>query len=117
MPKVIKAPVKFLQKLETAVREGLSNAGIDKVEFISESIRNTKLNRVCVLADGFEYLRPSERQDLIWRIASQVLTREEQLRISMILTLTRDEMEGVEEVVPHGGRHPRRSSRVAHAHS
>ena len=50
--------------------------------------------RVTVVAPQFKALKHSERQSLVWRIAERVLSPNEQLRISMILTLTRDEAAG-----------------------
>jgi len=47
-----------------------------------------------VIAKKFKSMRPSERQDLVWRIADQVLVPDEQLLVSMILTLTPDELAG-----------------------
>ncbi|MBN1344832.1 MAG: hypothetical protein JXQ73_19215 [Phycisphaerae bacterium] len=47
-----------------------------------------------VTAKKFGQLRPSERQDLVWRIIKQHFSAEEQLLISMILTLTPDELQG-----------------------
>jgi len=96
MFKISKTSPKFLHKLETAIRSGLDHAGIASPRIISEPVRTTRLHRVCVLSDGFKNLRPSERQDLIWRITADALTKEEQMRISMILTLTPSEFEGAD---------------------
>jgi len=83
---------KFLKRLRDALVNDLRQAGIEDAKIKTEPVRTTKLHRVMVVAEQFKHLRPSERQDLIWRIASQVLTPEEQLRISMIVTVTPDEL-------------------------
>ncbi len=82
-----------LKKLVTALQLGLREAGI-RAEIETEPVQGTRLHRVYVVAPRFRSLRPSERQDLVWRIAQQVLTPEEQLRISMIMTVTRQELAG-----------------------
>jgi hypothetical protein len=80
-------------RLRRVLDEGLAIGGID-ARVSTESVRGTKLTRVLVTAPGFKSLRPSERQDLVWRIVGASFDREEQLRISMILTLTPDELAG-----------------------
>lgn len=79
--------------LTEALASGLKKAGID-AEVSSELVPHTKLRRFVVIAKNFKAMRPSERQDLVWRIANQVLVPDEQLLISMILTLTPDELAG-----------------------
>jgi hypothetical protein len=81
----------FASRLHDRLIEGLRIAGIEARVDI-ERIQGTKLHRVFVVADAFAKLRPSERQDLIWRIADQALTPEERLQISMIFTVTKDEL-------------------------
>jgi|GEM_PF-5619796 len=93
MFKVSRTSPKFLHKLETEILGELGKVGIS-ARIITEPVRSTKLHRVCVLSDKFKHMKPSERQDLIWRIAGNALSKEEQMRISMILTLTQDEFEG-----------------------
>ena len=91
MAKVIAKPSKgpgtFEKRLATALRDGLKAAGV-RAEVDSEPVRGTKLRRVYVTAKGFENLRASERQDLVWRIVGFSFPPEDQLKISMILTLT-----------------------------
>ena len=88
----MRTPV-HVTKLVEALQTGLKEAGIrTEVEF--EPVQGTRLYRVYVVAPKFKALKPSERQDLVWRIAQQVLTPEEQLRISMIMTVTRQELAG-----------------------
>jgi hypothetical protein len=77
----------FAQRVKTALNDGLKAVDI-KAKITTEPIPNTKLLRVSAVAEKFESLRPSERQDLVWRIVSKSLSDAEQLRISMILTLT-----------------------------
>jgi hypothetical protein len=83
----------FDTRLRKAILKGLGQAGIDaKVE--TEPVPTTKLHRVLITARQFKQLRPSERQDLVWRIVGASFAPDEQLRISMIITLTPDEFAG-----------------------
>jgi len=82
-----------VDELKDALVEGLESVGID-ADVSVEAIPTTRLYRVLVLASKFKALKHSERQNLVWRIAERALSEEEQLRISMILTLTRDEARG-----------------------
>ena len=89
----VKNPPAFLGRLNAALIKGLGAAGIAaKVD--TEPVPTTKLHRVMVLAPKFKVLKHTERQNLVWRIAEQTLSRDEQLKISMILTLTPAETEG-----------------------
>ena len=83
---------KFLKRLRDALITDLKQAGIENAKIKTEPVRTTKLHRVMVVSEQFKHLRPTERQDLIWRIAGQALTPEEQLRISMIVTVTPEEL-------------------------
>lgn len=85
----------FVVELKKALRDDLQAAGI-VAKISSEAIPATKLHRFMVLADNFKKLSHSERQDLVWRIAKKTLTPEEELLVSMILTLTPEEASGVE---------------------
>ncbi len=91
MAKVKSKRQSFPKRIERSISEGLATAGID-AEVETERVRGTRLHRVLTVARQFEHLRPSERQDLVWRIIKQHFSPEEQLRISMILTLTPDEL-------------------------
>lgn len=91
MAKLKNAP-SFLGRLESALVDGLDANGI-RAEVSAEPIRTTRLYRVAVLAPKFKVLKHSERQDLVWRIAERALSPDEMMRISMILTLTPDEVE------------------------
>jgi hypothetical protein len=77
--------------LADVLKEDLEKVGIEcEVEY--ESLRPTKLFRLYVISDDFEHLRYSERQLLVWRIAEGTLNSDQLRRISLILTLTEDEM-------------------------
>jgi hypothetical protein len=89
----LKAAPEFVDELKDALVEGLDAVGID-AEVSVQAVPTTRLYRVLVLAPKFKALKHSERQNLAWRIAERVLSPDEQLRISMILTLTRDEARG-----------------------
>jgi hypothetical protein len=85
----------FLRRLRSVLVTNLAKAGIKVEDFSTEPIRGTKLNRVLLVADAFDNMGPSERQDLIWRIVGQHFTSDEQLRISMIMALGSKETVGV----------------------
>jgi hypothetical protein len=85
----------FLRRLRSVLVTNLAKAGIKVEDFSTEPIRGTKLNRVLLVADAFDNMGPSERQDLIWRIVGQHFTSDEQLRISMIMALSSKETVGV----------------------
>ena len=92
MAKMNKRPV-FLTQLRNALVDDLAKAGIHaKVEL--EPVPTTRLHRVFVLAPEFQALKHSERQNLVWRIADRVVDADQQLLISMIITLTPNEAKG-----------------------
>ncbi len=84
MPQVAPA---FVTKLTAALRDRLEHAGI-KAEIKSEPVETTNLYRFFVLASAFEKMKPSERQSIVWRVAEENLSKDEQFLISMILTLS-----------------------------
>jgi len=85
----VKSPPTFLNDLVLQITKALKASGIPaKVTF--NPVPTTKLFRVFVMAPKFREMSPSERQDLVWRITDQVLTPEQQMRISMILTLAEE---------------------------
>jgi hypothetical protein len=92
-PPIPVASKDLAKKVKSVLIKDLLVAGIHPKIGISP-VPGTKLIRVNVIADEFSKLRPSERQDLVWRILSAVLTHDQQIRISMVLTLTRDELAG-----------------------
>ena len=91
MAKTRPAPPKFDAKLKQAIREGLARGGIE-ADISLERIPGTKLRRVLVVSKQFDKMRPSERQDLVWRIVGQRFSQEDQLLISMIVTLAPSEL-------------------------
>ena len=94
MSKTVTPPISsFAGRLRRVLKEGLGEAGI-RCRVQTERVPTTKLHRVLIMSDQFEKLRPSERQDLVWRIVDGAFGKEEQLHISMILTVTHDELAG-----------------------
>lgn len=81
----------FAAGLKRALVEGLGIAGIS-AEISIEPVPNTKLRRVIVYSDQFDNLEPLERQDLVWRIINREFTPDQQLLISMIMTLARADL-------------------------
>jgi hypothetical protein len=94
MAKVMTKKSSFAARLRDALRDGLALAGLNSPKIELESIPGTKLNRVTILSKGFGKMRPSERQDLVWRIVGSAFPREEQLQISAIYTFAPDELLG-----------------------
>lgn len=93
MPNVKKKPPAFLAQLKKALVDALKANGIQAV-IQTEPVPTTLLHRVTVVAPQFKAMKHSERQSLVWRIAEQALSPDDQLRVSMILTLTREEAAG-----------------------
>lgn len=90
----IKSPGRsFTSRLVDAIRNGLAAAGI-AAQVRTEPIRGTKLHRVYATAPAFKKLQHSERQGLVWRIVDASFPSDERFRISMIRTLTPDELTG-----------------------
>jgi hypothetical protein len=83
----------FLDRLKGALVTVLKANGIEAT-VDAEPVPTTRLYRVAVLAPKFKNLKPSERQSLVWRITEHAISTDEQMRISMILTLTPDEASG-----------------------
>lgn len=94
MARIKAQPYLSADRIRRVLRTGLNQAGI-KAAIKIETVQGTSLSRVLVTSEQFRRLDPSERQDLVWRIIDQSFSPEEQLRISMVLTLTPDEANGV----------------------
>lgn len=80
----------FVTRLTSALETGLRELGLSAT-IRCEPVGTTELYRFTVLASKFNQFQHSERQGLVWRIAEQALDPKEQLRASMILTLTPQE--------------------------
>ncbi|HVS69733.1 MAG TPA: hypothetical protein VHQ47_00590 [Phycisphaerae bacterium] len=93
MAKVKNVP-ELVRRAEEGIVEGLRCVGIDATVQHSP-VPQTKLYRLGVYAPQFAAMKHSERQSLVWRIVEKVLSPEEQMRISMILTLTPREQKGI----------------------
>lgn len=96
MAKVKTRRVAFGQKLEEKLVSGLRQAGIHVDDCTIEPIRGTRLHRVLLLSKGFRHLTASERQSVVWRIVDAHFSADDQMRISMILTLTPGEADGTD---------------------
>ena len=83
----------FLDRLKASLIDTLKANGII-ADIGVEPVPTTRLYRVAVFAPKFKQLKHSERQNLVWRIAERAISPDEQMRISMILTLTPDEANG-----------------------
>ena len=94
MAKVKTSRTTFGQKLEGKLVDGLRQSGIHVEDCTVEPIRGTRLHRVLLLSKGFKHLTAPERQSVAWRIIDAHFSPEDQMRISMILTLTPGEAAG-----------------------
>ncbi|NOT01027.1 MAG: hypothetical protein HOP29_10405 [Phycisphaerales bacterium] len=81
----------FASRLRDALVTDLAQTDI-KAKVETELVRGTRLHRVWVIAPKFARLRPRERQDLVWRIVDRHFNPDDQLRISMIFTVTPSEL-------------------------
>jgi len=77
----------FVDSLVTRFKTDLAKVGI-RGSIYSKPIAGTKLHRIYVISADWKNLRPSERQDLVWRIADSQLQEEKRLFIALIFTLT-----------------------------
>jgi len=88
MAKTINVP-QFVQTLEEALKEKLRNAQVDV-----EKVGRTNRFRFLVVSDRFRRMHHPKRQNLVWDIVEKVLPPQEMLRISMIITMSPDEVNG-----------------------
>src|SRR3972149_6085311 len=103
----MKEPSFFPELKRTLLRE-LRESGLS-ARISWEPVPGTKLCRVVVRAGGFKGLPFTERQDLVGRIARTVLRPDQQLRISMIVTLTPEELCEVAPAPPASARRTKRA--------
>lgn len=81
----------FVQTLRDALVARLGDVGLQcEVEY--EPVQGTKMYRFFVYSDGFAEMGYTERQSLIWRITENALPPHDAIKVSMILTLTPDEV-------------------------
>ncbi len=85
--------LKFPDLIKNVLIDGLKSQRIE-AEVDSEPIRSTRMHRVIVLAKKFKQLHPRERQNLVWHIVDNKISREDQLSISSIVTVTPKEFAG-----------------------
>lgn len=83
----------FVVALRSALTNGLARVGL-RADVSVEQIASTRVYRIHVIAAQFKDFRHFERQDLVWRIAEQVLGPDERLQISSIMTYTPTELKG-----------------------
>jgi acid stress-induced BolA-like protein IbaG/YrbA len=82
----------FADRVKKTLKADLGKSGLE-VDVQTEAIPNTRLHRVIIVSRQLQELGPAERQDLVWRIMGEHFSRDEQLRVSMILTLAPDEID------------------------
>jgi stress-induced morphogen len=81
----------FVQQLVSALTTTLRGNGLT-AGITFEPVVGTKMYRFYVVSDEFAEMMHSERQSLVWRVVDQALQQADALKVSMILTLTRNEI-------------------------
>ena len=79
----------FVLTLEQALRKKLRNAEID-----IEKVGRTNRYRFLIVSDRFRRMDHPRRQNLVWDVADKLLAPAELLRVSMIVTMAPDEVNG-----------------------
>lgn len=84
------------QRIADRVSDGIDSwltaNGIDDAEYIWDDIPHTRLLRLYIISDQFKHLYHSDRQSLVWRAAEATVSPEELMHVSMIMTLTPEEL-------------------------
>lgn len=91
MSEVTAARDTFGRRLRQSLEKGLEQRGI-QATVETEAVRFTQLHRALVTSPQFEDMGHGERQDILWRILRDELSPEEQLRVSVVVALTPDEV-------------------------
>jgi hypothetical protein len=81
----------FVTKLKAALEKDLRALGLKSTVSV-EPAGTTKLYRFFVVSDDFRDLRHSERQNIVWRIVDKTLSAEDSIKVSMIMTLAKEEL-------------------------
>lgn len=82
------------ERLQTEIVAGLAERGID-AEVSIQPVPDVNMYRVFASSPRFRNLWASERQDMIWKVLEERFNRSDVLRISAVVPLTPDEIEGV----------------------
>lgn len=85
--KTLRAP-SYVRRLSDALKERLPGANVHH-----EQIRRDRYRFIAVW-DGFDDMDHPERQELVWDIVEQTLSKPDLLKVGMILTL------GLEDLPP-----------------
>ena len=88
MAKTLNYP-EFVLTLEQALKGKLRNAQIDV-----QKVGRTNRYRFVVASDRFRRMDHPRRQNMVWDVAEKVLAPQELLRVSMIITLEPDDVNG-----------------------
>ena len=83
------SPPGFVLTLEQALKSKLRNAEID-----IEKVGRTNRYRFLIISDRFRRMDHPKRQNLVWDVVEKVLAPSELLRVSMIITMAPDEVNG-----------------------
>src|SRR5436189_195602 len=82
------------RSLQDALAERLSECGIDaSVELETSGLAGHY--KLYVISDAFDRLLEAEIQDVIWRALKEVWPRDDQLRLTLTLGLTREEAQEI----------------------
>ena len=82
---------KLIEKIKLVLQENLPGVAVDELE---KSGRSGKIGGVLVW-DAFRDLEQVERQEKVWSVLRASLSKDEQLSISLLITLTPDELKSI----------------------
>lgn len=91
MPEVSAPADRFGDKLRSVLQRGLHERSIE-ARVSTEHVRRTTLHRAMVVSPQFEDMSHLERQEVVWQVIRSKLSPDEQLRISIVMALTPEEI-------------------------
>lgn len=93
MSQIVVEPSTFAERVRTALVDGLHRVGI-AAEVDIEPVPTTLLHRAMVVSSQWSEMDYMDRQEVVWRILDTAFSRDEQIHISTVTTLTPEELEG-----------------------
>jgi acid stress-induced BolA-like protein IbaG/YrbA len=83
----------IVERIRVAIEKGLPGAIIDDMAEVRAGGRVGG----AVIWSEFRGIEQIERQEKLWAVLGEALSREEQLQISLIITLTPDELAAIQD--------------------